>query len=237
MKDNKQILAIIPARGGSKGLSRKNIKMIAGKPLLAWTIETALSVPILDRVILSTDDEQILKTGKKYGAEAPFLRPASIAGDNVTDMPVYEHTLNWLAENEQFYPEIVVWLRPTTPLRTSMDIEQAVNLLIQKNPDWVRSVCEVEHHPYWMYKLNEGMMESFIDGINIDDYIRRQLLPPVYRLNGAVDVTWSSTVLEKKFLYSGVIAAYIMPGDRSVDIDTKMDLRIAEMLMAQEKYE
>ncbi len=237
MKDNKKILAIIPARGGSKGVPGKNIKMLAGKPLIAWTIETALSAPCLDRVILSTDDEKILKIGKKYGAETPFLRPASIAGDDTTDMPVYEHALTWLADNEKFYPDIIVWLRPTTPLRTSKDIEQAVDLLIQKKPDWVRSVCEVEHHPYWMYKLNEGLMEPFVDGIKIENFIRRQLLPPAYRLNGAVDVGWRSTILEKKLLYSGVIEAYIMPVDRSVDIDTKLDFKISETIMTQEKDE
>jgi len=237
MKDNKKILAIIPARGGSKGIPKKNIKMLAGKPLIAWTIETALSVLCLDRVILSTDDKQILKIGKEYGAQAPFLRPAEIAEDDTTDMPVYEHALNWLADNEGFFPDIIVWLRPTTPFRKSEDIEQAVDLLVRKKPDWVRSVCEVEHHPYWMYKPSGDMMEPFVEGIKIKDYIRRQLLPPAFRLNGAVDVTWRSTILEKKLLYSGVIAPYIMPGNRSIDIDTELDLKIAKMMMTKEKNE
>ncbi len=237
MKDNKKILAIIPARGGSKGIPKKNITMLAGKPLIAWTIEAALSAPCLDKIILSTDDEQILKTGKKYGAEVPFLRPSNIAEDDTTDMPVYEHTLSWLAENEQFYPDIIVWLRPTAPLRTGEDIEQAVDILIKKNPDWVRSVCEVDHHPYWMYKPNGDMMEPFIDGIKIENYIRRQLLPTAYRLNGVVDVAWRSTIIEKKLLYSGVMAPYIMPVERSIDIDTKLDLKVAEIFMTQEKNE
>ncbi len=237
MKDNKKILGIIPARGGSKGIPKKNIKMIAGKPLIAWTIEPALSAPCLDRVILSTDDEQILKIGREHGAETPFLRPAEIAQDDTTDMPVYEHTLNWLADNEQFYPDIIVWLRPTTPFRTSEDIEQAVEILIKKKPDWVRSVCEVDYHPYWMYKPNGDMMEPFIDGIKIENYIRRQLLPPAFRLNGVVDVAWRSTILEKKLLYSGVIAPYIMPLDRSIDIDTELDLKISEMMMTKGRDE
>jgi CMP-N-acetylneuraminic acid synthetase len=237
MKNNKKILAIIPARGGSKGVPRKNIKLLAGKPLLAWTIETALSVSCLDRVVLSTDDGEISEIGKQYGADVPFLRPAEFAADDTTDMPVYEHALDWLEKNENFIPDIIVWLRPTAPFRKSKDIEKAIDLLIDKGPDWVRSVCEAEHHPYWMFKLNSGRMEPFVDGIDVRDYIRRQLLPPAYRLNGAVDVAWRSTILEKKLLYSGVIEGYIMPVDRSIDIDTPMDFKLAETYMTQKKYE
>jgi CMP-N,N'-diacetyllegionaminic acid synthase len=196
-----------------------------------------LSLPCLDRVIVSTDDRQILEIAKKFGADVPFLRPDKIAEDNTLDMPVYEHALAWLADNEHFYPDIIVWLRPTVPLRSAEDIEKALDLLIKKKPDWVRSVCEVEHHPYWMYKLNDNRMESFIDGIQIEHYMRRQLLPPAYRLNGAVEVTWRSTILEKKRLYSGVIEAYIMPGDRSIDIDREMDFMFLETIMKLGKNE
>lgn len=237
MKKNHKILAIIPARGGSKGVPRKNIRLLAGRPLIAWTIETALSVPCLDRVILSTDDEEILKIGMQCGVEVPFLRPAQIAADDTTDMPVYEHTLNWLEQNDNFIPDIIVWLRPTAPMRTAGDIEAAVNLLIEKKPDWVRSVCQVEHHPYWMYKLSDGLMEPFVEGIRVEDYIRRQLLPPAFRLNGAVDVAWRSTILEKKLLYSGVIEAHVMPVKRSIDIDTLMDFTILEAIMSQDEDE
>ncbi|CCK81698.1 acylneuraminate cytidylyltransferase family protein [Desulfobacula toluolica] len=237
MKDNKKILAIIPARGGSKGVLKKNIKLLAGKPLIAWTIETALSVTCLDRVILSTDDRQISEIGKQYGAEVPFLRPEKIAADDTLDMPVYEHALAWLNDNENFCPDIIVWLRPTAPLRIAQDINNALDILIKKEPDWVRSVCEVEHHPYWMYKLNEGSMEPFIEGIQIKNYMRRQLLPPAYRLNGAVEVAWRSTILEKKLLYSGEIEAYIMPSDRSIDIDSEMDFRLAQTYMKLKKNE
>lgn len=123
------IIAIIPARGGSKGIPRKNIRLLHGKPLIAWTIETALSTSCLKRVIVSTDDEEIAEVAEKYGAEVPFLRPKKYAQDDTTDMPVYEHTLHWLEENERYIPDIVVWLRPTAPLRTSEDIKNAVNIL------------------------------------------------------------------------------------------------------------
>lgn len=237
MKQGYKILAVIPARGGSKGVPRKNIKRLAGKPLLAWTVETALSLDCLDRVILSTDDEEIAGIGKRYGADVPFLRPAEIAADDTTDMPVYEHALNWLEQHAGFIPDIVVWLRPTVPLRSAGDIENSLDLLIKKRPDWVRSVCEAEHHPYWMYKLNDTRMEPFVEGIRIENYMRRQLLPPAYRLNGAVDVTWRSTILEKKILYAGVIEAHIMPVNRSIDIDTMLDFQLLEAIISQGEYE
>ncbi|WP_289023767.1 acylneuraminate cytidylyltransferase family protein [Desulfobacter postgatei] len=237
MKQGYKILAVIPARGGSKGVPRKNIKRLAGKPLLAWTVETALSLDCLDRVILSTDDEEIAGIGKRYGADVPFLRPAEIAADDTTDMPVYEHALNWLEQHDGFIPDIVVWLRPTVPLRSAGDIENSLDLLIKKRPDWVRSVCEAEHHPYWMYKLNDTRMEPFVEGIRIENYMRRQLLPPAYRLNGAVDVTWRSTILEKKILYAGVIEAHIMPVNRSIDIDTMLDFQLLEAIISQGEYE
>lgn len=225
------IIAIIPARGGSKGIPKKNIRILHGKPLIAWTIETALSTSCLKRVIVSTDDEEIAEVAKKYEADVPFLRPKEYAQDDTTDMPVYEHTLHWLEENERYIPDIVVWLRPTAPLRISEDIENAVDILIKAGTDWVRSVCEVNHHPYWMYRLENGRMEPFIEGISIGKYIRRQLLPPAYKINGVVDVAWRSTILGKKLLYAGNMQAYVMPVERSVDVDTEMDFVFLEAYM------
>lgn len=237
MKNDFTILAIIPARGGSKGVPKKNIRTLAGKPLIAWTIETALSATCLDRIIVSTDDEGIAKIAKQYGAETPFLRPAEIAMDDTTDMPVYEHALNWMSENERYSPDIVVWLRPTAPLRTVGDIVGAVELLKGKKPDWVRSVCEVEHHPYWMYKLEDSRMAPFMENIRIKDYIRRQMLPEVYRLNGAVEAAWRTTILEKKLLYTGAMEAYVMPPERSIDVDTELDFTLLEAVMSKGVYE
>jgi len=225
---NHNILCIIPARGGSKGVHRKNIRSVGGKPLIGWTIEVALNTPCIDRIIVSTDDAEIADTAKGYGIAVPFLRPEELARDNTPDMPVYEHTLNWLSQQEQYNPEIIIWLRPTSPLRTSTDIENAVDMLVDSNADWVRSVCEATHHPYWMYKLNKGKMTSFIEDIDIQQYNRRQLLPPVYRLNGAVDVTWRRTILEKRLNYGGHMQAYIMPVERSLDIDTESDIKQIE---------
>lgn len=223
-------LAIIPARGGSKGVPGKNIKMLAGKPLIAWTIETAFAADCLDRVVVSTDAPEIRDICVRYGAEAPFLRPKAIAEDDTSDLPVYQHALQWLEDHEGYRPEIIVWLRPTAPLRTASDIEGAVERLVADSPDWVRSVCEVEHHPFWMYRLDGLTMLPFQDGIDIRDYCRRQLLPPVYRINGAVDVAWRKTIAEEK-LYCGRLEAYVMPASRSIDIDTEMDFVLAETIL------
>ena len=232
MKKNKpKVLAIIPARGGSKGIPGKNIKIIAGKPLLVWSIESALQSKLIQRVIVSTDDDAIAKTAKKYEAEVPFMRPKKYAQDSTTDLPVYLHTLNWLEENENYIPDIIVWLRPTSPLRTPEDIDAAIEIMRNENPEWVRSVCKVEHHPYWMYRIVDNRLMPATEGIEISDYLQRQFLPDIYRLNGAVDVVEIETIIDKKMLYSGEMAPYIMPYERSVDIDTELDFKLAEQLL------
>jgi CMP-N,N'-diacetyllegionaminic acid synthase len=235
MGNPKQVLAIVPARGGSKGFPGKNIHPLLQKPLIAWSIECALQSPSINRVIVSTDSEDIARISRQYGAEVPFMRPAQLAMDDTTDLPVYQHTLNWLAQYEKYLPDVIVWLRPTAPLRTSQDIEDAIKLLLDNTPDWVRSVCPVEHHPYWMYKTDDNTLVSFIEGIKIEQYLRRQLLPPAYRLNGAVEVTWRSTIMEKELLYCGHMKAHIMPLERSVDIDHPIDLQIAEYYLQHGK--
>ena len=226
-----QIIAVIPARGGSKQLPRKNISPLAGKPLIAWSIEIAFACPNLNQVIVSTDDKEIAEIANSYGAKVPFLRPAELAQDNTPDLPVYKHVLFWLAENEDYHPDIIVWLRPTSPLRTVQDIESAIRLLIQTEADCVRSVSLAEHHPYWMKRLDGDCLIPFMDGVDESKYYRRQLLPPVYRLNGAVDVSVCKTVLENEILYQGDIRGYIMPADRSVDLDNEIDFALAELLI------
>ena len=227
----REVLGLIPARGGSKGMPRKNIRQLAGKPLAAWTIETALACPMLDRAIVSTDDREIADIARRYGAEVPFIRPAELAQDGTSDLPVYQHALSWLAEHEGYRPDIVVWLRPTAPLRTVQDVETAIQLLIETGADCVRSVCLAEHHPYWMKRLDSDRLVSFVDGIDESKYYRRQLLPPVYRLNGAVDVTWCRTVMEKGLLYGGDVRGYVMSAERSIDLDSELDFALAELLL------
>jgi CMP-N,N'-diacetyllegionaminic acid synthase len=228
---NHQILALIPARGGSKGVARKNIRELAGKPLIAWTIEIASACSTLDRVIVSTEDQKIAKIARQCGAEVPFIRPGELAQDNTPDLPVYQHALSWLAEYEGYRPEIVVWLRPTTPLRTVQDVEAAIQLLIETGADCVRSVSLAEHHPYWMKRLDGDRLVPFVDGVDESKYYRRQLLPSAYRLNGAVDVTWYRTVMQKGMLYSGDVRGYVMPVERSIDLDSELDFALAELLL------
>lgn len=225
------ILAIIPARGGSKRVPRKNIRPVAGKPLMAWTIEVALACPSLDRVIVSTDDSEFAEIACKYGAEVPFLRPDDLAQDDTSDLPVYQHALSWLEERESYRPDIVVWLRPTAPLRIVQDVECAIEILIETKADWVRSVCSVEHHPYWTMKLDRNRLIPLLNGIDFIKYYRRQLLPPAYRLNGAVDVAWWGTLMDKQLLYTGDVRGYVMPVERSVDLDTELDFELAELLL------
>lgn len=230
-----KVLAVIPARRGSKSILRKNLALLASKPLIAWTIETALACSRLSRVIVSTDDQEITEVARRYGAEVPFLRPAELAQDDTPDLPVYQHALSWLAEHEGYCPDIVVWLRPTAPLRTVQDVECAIQILIRTGADCVRSVCLAEHHPYWMKRLDGDRLMPFLDGIDESKYYRRQLLPPVYRLNGAVDVTWRRTVMQKGLLYSGDVRGYLMPAERSVDLDKELDFVLAELLLQGKK--
>jgi CMP-N,N'-diacetyllegionaminic acid synthase len=228
-----QILAIIPARGGSKGVPGKNIRPLGGMPLIGWSIRVALAVAAIDRVVVSTDDPSIAEIARQLGAEVPFLRPAEYAQDETTDLPVYQHCLGWLAERQGYCPDQVVWLRPTAPLRSVNDVEEGLRLLADSSADWVRSLCAVEHHPYWMFRLKDAVLEPFVQGIDIANYLRRQLLPPAYRLNGAVDVCWRRTIMDKGLLYQGEVRGFVMPPERSVDIDTELDFLIAEHLIQQ----
>jgi CMP-N,N'-diacetyllegionaminic acid synthase len=226
------VLALIPARGGSRGVPRKNVREIAGRPVIAWTIEDAAGSARVQRTIVTTDDEEIAEVARLHGAEVPFLRPAALAQDDTPDRPVYDHALAWLSEHEGYVPDVVVWLRPTTPLREPDDIGRALDILEQSGAACVRSVCLAEYHPYWMSTLEEGRLVPFVRLEDEDRFLRRQLLPPVYRLNGVVDAVRCERVdPERLDLFGGDIAAYVMPEERSVDVDTEVDLALADLLL------
>lgn len=226
-----KILAIIPARGGSKTIPRKNIKLLAGKPLIAWTIGVSLNSRRLDKVIVSTEDSEIAEISTKYGAEVPFSRPSELAQSDTPDLPVCWHALTWLAEHQSYHPDIVVWLRPTCPLRRVEDIEAAIDKLVKTGADCVRSVSLVEHHPYWMKRLEADRLLPFLEGNDEKKYYQRELLPPLYRLNGAVDVVWAKNVLEKNLLFSGDMRAYVMDPQFCVDLDNELDFALAESIL------
>ncbi len=238
--NNREVLGIVMARGGSKGVPKKNIVLCAGKPLLAYTIEAARRSTGITRLILSTDDSEIAAVGKEYGIEVPFLRPAELAGDHVLDLPVALHALQWLKENENYEPDAVVHLRPTTPLKKSADIDHAVELLFSNTEAHsVRSICEPIYSPFKMYKY-EKSQSPFLQTLLTHDFpevyaaypepynMPRQKLPTIWRHSGYVDVIRTST------LHSGSISGTkILPFEferwRDIDIDAPRDLIYAEM--------
>lgn len=191
---------------------------------------------MLDSVIVSTDSKDIARIAEQYGAQVPFIRPSELAQDTTPDLPVFLHVIQSLSDDAQ--PGIVVWLRPTSPLRTREDIEGAINLL-QDNPfDCVRSVTRAAHHPYWMKTLNnDGSMQPFIPGHDETVYYRRQMLPETYYLNGMVDVVRVKSVLEKNVLFGGNMGGYVTSGHRSIDIDVPEDLEIVRFLLEQNHSE
>ena len=218
-KSNK-VLALITARGGSKGLPRKNVLPVGGKPLIAWTILAALKASIVDQVVLSSDDDEIIETAKKYGCAVPFRRPDKLASDNANSIDVIMHTLDHLPGFDY-----VILLQPTSPLRTSTDICAAFDLLKECDAPSCVSVCEVDQSPYWMFRITEGnKMEKIIK--DESKATRRQDLPSIYMLNGAIyiaEVNWLRQT--NSFLGEGCVA-YLMPKERSLDIDNADDFDI-----------
>ncbi|EKQ51122.1 MULTISPECIES: acylneuraminate cytidylyltransferase family protein [unclassified Clostridium] len=227
------IIAIIPARGGSKGIPRKNIKEINGKPLISYTIAEAKKSHYINRIIVSTEDEEIAQISQKYGGEVPFLRPRELAEDNTPGIDPIIHCINWLKENENYDPEYVCLLQCTSPFRKFNQINEAIERLISENADSIVSVCESEISPYWMKKINDGKMQDFMDDIPF--YARRQDVPKVYRLNGAIYIAKTSVLLAKQNWYTESTLAYVMDRNSSIDIDDMTDFKFAEYLMKENK--
>ena len=218
--------ALIPARGGSKGIPRKNIKMIAGKPLIVWTIEAALRSSLLSAVVVSTDDLEIAEVARRAGAQVPFMRPAELAQDQT---PGLDPVLHALDELPQF--DSVLLLQPTSPLRTTDDIDGCLNLVTQKKAPSVVSVTEAETHPYWTYRLNtDQTMARFVD---VAPVARRQDLPAVFSLNGAMYFADANWLRDSGSLVSAETLAYVMSKEHSVDLDTPLDWKFAELLMKE----
>ena len=230
MYKGKNILGLIPARGGSKGLPRKNIKPLLGKPLIAWTIEQALASKYLDRVVVSTDDKEIAEISKKYGAEIPFIRPKELAEDNAKGIDVVLHAIDWLMKNDRRKQyDLIMLLQPTSPLRKTEDIDKAIELLFLKEVKAIVSVCEVEHHPLWANTLpKDRCMKNFIRQEIMDK--NRQELPLFYRLNGAIYLAYCNYIKQCKSFIGKETFAYIMPKSRSADVDNKIDFELAEIL-------
>jgi N-acylneuraminate cytidylyltransferase len=230
------ILALIPARGGSKGIPRKNIRSFAGYPLIAWSIAAAKQSSLVTRVIVSTDDEEIAAVAREWGAETPFLRPAELAQDKTTDLPVFEHALKWLEEVEGYRPEIVIQLRPTSPIRPLTMVDDAIRILLQHpDADCVRGVVPAAQNPFKMWRFNgEGkplkpLLE--VEGIAEPYNAPRQTLPPVYWQTGHIDAIRVSTITQKKSLTGDAIYPLVIDSKYTVDIDTLPDWAKYEALV------
>jgi CMP-N-acetylneuraminic acid synthetase len=229
------ILAVIPARGGSEAIPKKNIALLGNKPLIAWTIEAAQAVPELDRIIVSTDDPQIACIAKQYGAEAPFLRPAEIARSDSPTIEAVLHALDWLADSDRYYPHAVLLLQPTSPFRTAQDISGAVRLFWESRAPAVVSVTVCHPHPFLTFRLDaNGCLES-LWGKDIS-HIRRQDLPPVYQLNGAIYLVQTSVLRSARTFLPPGTRPLIMPPERSLDIDEPFDLQIARCIAEKELW-
>jgi YrbI family 3-deoxy-D-manno-octulosonate 8-phosphate phosphatase len=232
-----EILALIPARGGSKSIPHKNIRPFAGHPLIAYSIAAGLQARLVTRVIVSTDDDEIAAVACQYGAETPFLRPAEFAKDTTTDFPVFTHALGWLAEHENYRPEVVVQLRPTSPVRPTDCVDQAVRLLLDHpGADSVRGVVPSGQDPHKMWRItpDEHMVPLLsVAGIPEAYNAPRQALPPTYWQTGHIDAIWVATIYQKNSLSGEIILPLVLDPKYSVDIDTLNDWRWAEWLVTQ----
>lgn len=225
-----EVLAIIPARGGSKGIPRKNIKNLGGHPLIAYSIAAGLHSKLVSRTIVTTDDEEIARIARDFGAEVPFLRPEELAQDDTRDLPVFQHVLSWLKENEDYQPEVVVQLRPTSPFRPHSLVDEAVQILLD-NPEAssVRGVVPSKQNPYKMWQVDEaGQMKPLLDTSLVEHYnMPRQELPETYWQTGHIDAIRTRTILGDSMSGEQVYACQIDPLF-SVDLDSLLDWEGAE---------
>ena len=227
------VVGIIPARSGSRRIPNKNLKMLAGYPLICYTIREALKAKTLNRVIFSTDSQAYANVAKRYGAEVPFLQPKEISGD-VGTTPVLIHCVNYLEKNEGYPVGVVVTLEPTSPFRLAEDIDNAVNKLCETGADSVVSVCGISEPPHWMFKLDGDRMIPFLN-VDVSRFgrITRKDLPKLYLPNGCVYVTRRDVLMHEKRIYGKDCRALIMPAERSIDIDTFEDFRYAEFCLSK----
>jgi len=226
------ILAIIPARGGSKGIPRKNIIEINGKPLIEYTIRAAKKTQLISELVVSTEDPEIANICTELGCKVPFLRPAELATDSTLSLPVIQHALKEVETlNKQLY-DIIVMLQPTTPLRSSEDIDQGISLLLETNADSVVSVVDVEgYHPFRMKRMiGDNQLINYIDQ-GFEDMRPRQTLPKVYLRSGALYITRRDILLSKNSFIGDDCRGLIIPPERAINIDTQADLKFAEYLL------
>lgn len=231
---NRDILALIPARGGSKSIPRKNLKQVGGRPLIAWAIEHGLKSRLISRVIVSTDDPEIAEVAQRCGAEVPFLRPPEISGDFAVDVSFHLHALQWLAEREGYVPDMVVNLRPTMPVRRIATVDRAIQTLMDHpDADSLRSVTLSEFSPYKMWRIDTGLLIPVapLDGVDEPYNQPRQTLPLAYWQDGYIDVVRTRTVLQQGSVTGQRILPFVIT-ERCHDIDYEDEIAVVEELLA-----
>ncbi len=226
-------IAVIPARGGSKGVPMKNLRKINGIPLVGYAVKSALDSDCFDRVLVSTDNKEIADVANAYGAETPFLRPRDLSGDLASSDAVVAHALKFFQEEGVVFDEVCK-LQPTSPLRTGRHIKEAFDLYYEKQADFVVSFCECEHSPLWSGRLGENAsIDCFMS--SIDKGACRQTLPKFFRLNGAIYLGKVDKFLDNGSFLGPNGYAYIMSQDDSVDIDSELDFELAELLLGKKR--
>lgn len=231
MYKNNRILGLIPARGASKGLRHKNIRLLNGKPLIAWTIKEAKKSKYIDRIIVSTENRRIAQIAQKYGVEVPFLRPVNLASDKSGTLEVVLHAISFLEKEKMGEWGYVLLLQPTSPLRSHVDIDRAIKAFFsQKKADALVSIIPVNENPFWMQTVNKkGFIQPLIKQKTM--VTRRQDLPQAYLINGAIYICSTEVLKNKRTLIPENTGYFIMPRERSIDIDDQYDLAVAEMLI------
>ncbi|MFH1523824.1 MAG: acylneuraminate cytidylyltransferase family protein [Chloroflexota bacterium] len=236
-----EVIAIIPARGGSKGIPRKNVRSFAGYPLIAFSIAAAQQTGKVTRVIVSTDDEEITAVARSYGAETPFMRPAELAADKTMDLPVFQHAVKWLAENEDYHPELVLHLHPTSPVRSHDCLDQAIQLMLDHpEADCIRSVVEPVQSPYKMWRVDEktGQMIPLLASPGIPEPYNtpRQLLPSTYLQTGHINVIRPEVILGGSMTGQVILPTFI-DSHYEVDLDTLADWEHGEWVVANSQLD
>ncbi|OGO28972.1 MAG: cytidyltransferase [Chloroflexi bacterium RBG_16_54_18] len=228
------MLGLIPARGGSKSIPRKNIRSFAGYPLIAYSIAAGLVAESISRLVVSTDDDEIAEVALRFGAEVPFIRPNEFSQDHTPDLPVFRHAIQWLNENQGYQPEVIVQLRPTSPLRRVSHIDQAVNQLVSRpDADSIRTVCVPFQNPFKMWQIGpDGFMQALLNTEDPEPYnLPRQVLPEIYWQTGYVDAAWTRTIMRKNSMTGDKILPLLIDASEWIDIDSSSDWRRAELLL------
>jgi CMP-N,N'-diacetyllegionaminic acid synthase len=228
---DKKVLCIIPARSGSKAIPQKNIKLLCGKPLIAYSIAQALKINSIDRIIVSTDDEEIAQISKNFGAETPFIRPSHLSQDESSTLDVLLHTIEWCKKYENLSYDIILLLHANAPLRNLEDIQKCIEILVDQNADNVFSVTPASNNPY--FNMVEIKKNNNVSLIKEGNFFSRQSAPPVYDMNSSIYTWWEDKLVEKKSIFLPKTRIHIMPRERSIDIDEPLDFRIAEMIMKE----